>query len=1193
VTVSTARANPYVGPRSFRAGESLYGRETELNTLVDLFIAERIVLLYSPSGAGKTSLLQAGLIPQLVEREGFRVLPIVRVSAEPPVVSPGSSPLNRFRYSTIASLEEDRKAESVLGAEQLAGMTLDQYLRARHSGGGGQDALVFDQFEEFLTIDPSNLKAKEAFLADVAEALRDRNRWALFAMREDYVAALDPYLAAMPTRFTTRFRLDFLGVEPARDAIQSPARALGVTFTKSAADKLLDDLRSVRVQRPEGPVKELGPHVEPVQLQVVCRDLWDRVAGADQITDDDLAAVGSVDEALAQYYVHQVDAVCEATGVSERAVRTWFETELITKQGLRGQALTGPDGCDGTHSDVVRLLEDGHLIRAEKRRGATWYELAHDRLIDPIQASNRRWLEEHLSALQSLATLWNDHSREAGLLLGGESLVEAERWAARHASELSQVDKDFLTASRAARAATERERHTGRVIRRLALAGIAVSLVALALLVWAVQSKAQVRREQARSTARVLASHVISKLRPRLDVSLLLDVEGLRAHPDPTIEPQIRSALLTDLEGSPQLVAFLDAGAAAQNVAFSPDGKVLAAGTNDGKIHLWDAASHRKLGPPLVGHTALVGSLAFSPDGKTLVSASDDETVIVWDLTGASPKRTATLSGHGAPVTSIAVSADSSMVASGSQDRTIKIWEIGDRRTPIPTTPITTLRGHGDAVTSLAFSPTDPTLLASGSNDKTVILWDTNTSQPLATLKGHRDVVRTVAFSPDGKSLASGSNDKSVIVWDVASHEAKATLKDQHLLFVRSVAFSPDGAELASASEDRTVVLWDLTSSRQVEPPLVEHTDFVTGVAFSPDGLHLASSSRDHNVILWSLERTQALAKTRLKVSKPAASVAFRPDGTALAAAGHDNSATMWDLRGDRPPQTFSGHNQAVTSVAFSPDGKTLAAGSVDKTVIVWNVDTLKPVATLAAHTDTVTSIAFSPDGQTLASGSADTKVILWDLRGGRALQTFSGHQKPVTSVAFSPDGKSLASGSLDETVIFWTPGADQRPLKGGNGAVQTVAFSADGKTLAAGGNDGTIVLWDVARHQKKGQVLAGHGGPLTGVSFSPDGRTLASSSMDGTVILWDLPLYSTVHQFLGQRLDEHSGPVASVAFDSSGKSLASGGTDETVVWDTDPQSWQRQACSIANRNLTPTEWEQFIGSGRHIQKTCPDVATR
>lgn len=412
------RPNPYVGPRSFNRGELLFGRDREVADLSGLLIAERIVLLHSPSGAGKTSLLQAMLIPRL-EQRGFHVLPLMRFEAAHPhnftaqqhepqrdSTSASSTRLsvgdayrqiiddpatadaaalyrpNRYILSALLALEESQPPAQQIPLEQLATLSLHDYLRQRSATVQEDIVLIFDQFEEILTIDPTDEAARNVFFEQLGEALRPPRRtartgsprrefWALFSMREEFIAGLDPYSRHVPTRFRNTFRLDLLGLAAAQQAIRQPAIRAGVTFEESAAQRILDDLRRVRVQQPDGStLEQLGTVVEPVQLQVVCYRIWAGLEPDDTaITISDVTALGDVTQTLGDYYDEQVSLIASLHALREQQLREWFDTQLITEAGLRGQVLQEQQATAGLPNPVIAALIDTRLVRAEKRRG--------------------------------------------------------------------------------------------------------------------------------------------------------------------------------------------------------------------------------------------------------------------------------------------------------------------------------------------------------------------------------------------------------------------------------------------------------------------------------------------------------------------------------------------------------------------------------------------------------------------------------------------------------------------------------------------------------------------------------------------------------------------------------------------------------------------------------------------------------
>lgn len=564
-------------------------------------------------------------------------------------------------------------------------------------------------------------------------------------------------------------------------------------------------------------------------------------------------------------------------------------------------------------------------------------------------------------------------------------------------------------------------------------------------------------------------------------------------------------------------------------VTFRQDGQQLATAISN-EVVVWDICQGKQLFAGQ-GHTAWILCLTYSPDQTMIASGSRDETIRLWDAeTGQCLK---TLACPGSWIQTLTFSPDGEYLVSGGSDGEICVWQVATAHCQ------RILSGHRDRILSLKFTA-DGRTLVSGSQDETVAVWDFESGDLCHSWNIPLNWTLAMDLSSDGQTLVTGSDGKIVKFWDLDTGECWKTLPG-YASRVWSVNFSPTGQQLLTASEDKSIKLWDIATGECLKT-LLGHTHSVWLAAFSADGRSLVSASNDQTVKVWEVA-TGRCCQTFTAYSNWIQSIAFSTDGETLASAGEEHQIRLWQVASGTCQRRLAGHINQISCVAFCPAGDRLASGSDDATIRLWNPATGNCLRVLRGHTGWVQSVAFSPKAPILVSGSHDHTVRLWDFISGECLQILEGHLHRVKTVAFSPDSRLVASGSDDHTIKLWEidSGVCVQTLEGHSDWVLSVAFHPKQSVLASGGGDRTLKLWDL----ETGDclcTLTQHTQRIRSVTFSPDGQLLASGGDDGIVRLW--------HPISGECLqvfNEHTRPVWTVAFSPDGKTLASCSEDETI----------------------------------------------
>ncbi|MGW0734398.1 nSTAND1 domain-containing NTPase [Streptomyces sp. NPDC002851] len=1196
---------PYRGLASYRREDAqwFFGRERSTEALVGQLRAVRetggLVMLVGASGAGKSSLLNAGLVPTLrnggLGDEGGGEGDESAAGAAGPVLQfvPGGDPLAELTRQIPELAHALSVAEKSAGREpgtprfaHAVREAIRAWAAGREASSAARPVVIVDQFEEMFTL-CSDEETRRTFIqllhaaCSPADGGERAPALVVLGIRADFYEECLRYPELADALQHRHMVLGPLTTAELRKAVTGPAKAVGLELESGLAELIV---REVSTDGPRG-AHDAG--VLPLLSHALLATWQRRKTG--RLTLAGYRAAGGIQGAVAATAERAWSGLDPAARTAARLlllrlVRLGEDTQATRRRGTRRQ-LAEESTDPGKMEQSLEALVRARLVTLDSET----VEITHEALLHAWPRL-RDWIDEdrndHLlrQRLEEDGRAWEDSGRDPSLLYRGSRLEQAHAWAKSAGNSLlTRGAVEFLAASARLR------RRTVWLSRGAVAALVVLSMVAVAAAVVAGQQRDDAVFEQV-----VADADRAQYTDPSL--SAQLDLVAHRLRPD---DAGTKNRLMS-IVNAPLATPLLGHTGAVYLTSFSPNGQLLATASYDRTVRLWDVSDRSRpkpLGKPLTGHTSWVSTAVFSPDGTTLASASDDGTIRLWDVRDPRHPRPLgkPLTGHDGTVYLLAFSPDGRTLASASEDRTVGLWDVHDPSRP---KVLDALKGHTAAVRSVAFSP-DGKTLAAGADNGAIRLWKLagqRDPKPIDTvLTGHRGTVHSVAFAPDGRTLASGGSDETLRLWNVADPRDAQSIGEPlagHTGPIWSVAFNPDGTMLAAGSADSTASLWNVRDREhpsQVGEPLAGGSGEMYAIGFSPDGRTLATGSGDNKVRLWSIPTSDMIGRIG----------AFRPDGKVLATVARDHMVRMWNVARPHRPVSLSGPfkqgDEDVHTLVFSPDGRTLAV-LTSGAVQLWDVTKpTRPVpygqpVELGTRFAGPHALAFSPDGRTLATAQTDRTVQLWNATDPSRLvplgAPLTGHTGYVNSLVFSTDGRSLASGSADGTIRLWNV-TDPRhaarlgkPLTGHLGPINTLAFRPDGHTLASGSDDGTVRLWNVTDPRKAtrlGPRLTGHTDAVVSLTFSKDGRTLASGANDNRVRLWDVAQPSRVSP-IGEAMSPNAKTGNFLSFSPQGHMLGvSSGADTVRMWNLDTDEAIRRICSTTRGVLTRENWQEHL----------------
>ena len=1155
-----AVACPFKGLASFELEDAhlFFGRERLVAEMVARVAGAPLMGIVGSSGSGKSSALRGGLLAELAAG-----------------VLPGSE---EWALALGRPGEHPRRALERATAGNAA---------------PGKLVLAVDQFEEVFTACREE-RERAAFVDLLVKAARDPRRPALVlvAIRADFYGRCSTYPELSRLLAANHVPVGPMRRDELRRAIEQPARWAGVGVDPEVVAGLIADV-------------EGEPGGLPL-LSTSLVELWERRDGRGlQLSAYEQA--GGVRGAVARLAESAYGRLEPAEQDIARRIllRLAGEGEAVVRRRVELAELDADR--DEAVARVLASLARDRLVTI----GEGEVEVAHEALLREWPRL-RGWLEEDVAGrrlhrhLRSSAKQWETGGRDSGELYRGARLASALDWASDHDVDLNEIERAFLDDSRAA---------SGRAQRRLraGLAALAVLLVlAVVAGLVALDERDKARDEAVGADAQRLGA--LALLEDDLDRALLLARQGVALND--TV--QTRSNLLAALLKSPAAIGVIRADSGdIEWTALSPDGRTLAAGNSPGRVLLFDTRTRERVATlKLTPRDAAIYDLAYSPDGNRLAvfhvdhpNTSDPRwQITVLEVDGG--RRVARLTFPGRDVSGVQFSPDGRAVAvmtiSASDGaaavmrfdadtgrrifgpfRVSRGWSpllrtSDGRRIVVPDDDEVTLR---DATTlavlrripvvGLNPSPdqgdryalsSDGHTLAIGDHSGAVRLLDLRNGSTRNASGGHEGAVRDARFAPDGRRLITTGEDGDVVVWNVQRASATETLRG-HAGAVFAPQITPDGTTLFTSSEDGTAFVWDLDGARRLGRPFrvgagtvgQSHAFSTIGPMLSSDGRLLARGRNDGTLSVADIDAQKPRAPVKVARSGWVWGIGFVPGSHLFMVGGQNGLVAVVDADRGAVIRRLRADRRDISGGSIDRSGRLMATFS-EKAVRLWSLPEERPLGAPLRYPSVamIGDMQLSPDGRRIAITLLDQLVVgggetleVRDVRSRRVLA--SRRINGLSLIKFSPDSRLLAVADIDGRVRLWST-ETWEPVSGwlasSNNDVHGLAIGRDGRTLATGSVDGTVRLWDIETEQAIGAPLPGRPNRPVRPLFTPDGLVAPLFTPDGSQLL---AIYESGHAYR---------------------------------WDIRPGSLARQACRVAERRLTRSEWKEILPS-REYDPAC------
>ncbi|MGI0492079.1 caspase family protein [Alkalinema pantanalense CENA528] len=1134
---------PYMGLRAFSERETqyFYGRDSLIEQLLRECVKNPVLAIVGASGSGKSSVMQAGLLPQL--RRGQHIPNSDRWQIVQ--MRPGDRPITALSRSLAYG---NRDAANPYAPEQIEGVLyqgVEGWVYWLRSQTEPLTVLAIDQFEELFTLaDELERQRFIELITGAVEYASDRFKLVL-TIRADFIAAcLElPELSALVQKHSILVPA-CLSEEDYRRVITQPAEQVGLSVDPELIEVLLQELDRTTGDLPllQFVLEELWHYRSDGQLTLQSyqqqigglRGVLETKAQAvyDALSPDEqacarwiflnLTQVGENTEDTRRRISRSTLAVTKyAPKLVERTLKALTAAQLITIDSTIDSALEpsveefsktteeAKTTVDHAIADSVDSAIESPIVSPNLISSETTIEVTHEILIRHW-STLRWWLEENRGRLKSQrqveqsAQQWQQHEYKPEFLLRGVRLAQAEELYIHYTDELTSLTQEFVEASIEAR-----DREMIETRKRLRRAQIAVALIGslglcalsfAGLASWR-QRTAQLREIEALTASSEALLNANQQLEAVTDGVKAgerwqnLERGGFKFLPLPG---DLRIKVVTTLQQALSRTQEINRIASDQSVntiTSNAEGNRIWFAGDDGKVIQYSIADNlavNQRSQPIASQSIAnlgdrIQAMQLSPDQQWIASALSNGTIDLRHVEGRPGEQ---LKGHSDWVTDVQWSPDGQRLVSASRDGTVRLWNRQWQRA------LWIGKGHQGWVNCIQFLT--PQQILSGGEDGTVRLWSIE-GKLIKTWKAHTDRITAIALRPNQSEFLTASADRTIKRWD--RNGKLLQTYEGHSDQINDLSWQRDGNAFVSVGSDRKIIFWAVTG--EIQKTLVGSLEEITQVRWLADGKTLLSSGADKLVHVWQLVDRPVIPLSTVP------SIAFFPDSATLLATTQDKIVSQFHLQIDRSPELVLSQplpkfnsKELITSFNVRPNSNQIVAGDAKGKLYSFRQDgQLNQQRSISPQR--TNTVQISPDGSTIASAGVDRSITLSRANTLEPFATLAGHTDEVKALQFSPNGQWLASAGSDRQIKLWNLATrSDRTLGKHSLEVSSLAFSPDTQWLASGSWDNTIQVWNVSTD--KSVKLIGHSHGITSLNFTHDGQVLISTSQDGTVKVWN-----------------------------------------------------------------------------------------